>query len=530
MFTRIVESAGYAAVVGRARRRETLIFSAVIVLAVLLRLYLILSTAYIWDEDHEHILNAQSISLNPSSLNLPIRCQLHAALDLYFIAAGSALLGENPLGFRFFSLIAGILTILAAYRLVYKSYGGAAAGWAAALFAFNEYFIGVSAFAIETPYYLCFAMLALAAFDSFLKESRAARLYAAGAFSGLAFLTHEIAVFLLLAFALVLLTQPSKRWFLRKEPYIALLVFITVILPDLVWNLFQPRSDLSAGYLDHLSRIRPAISIQPLIFYGHDALRSLHAAIGRPFFDAVGEYPAMNALWGALLLTSVALMTIRRNKDDTDRLLLLLFWPLVIFFTFIRSASPRFDSQVWFWTDLAGLAAVPLAARVLAELKGWLRPAAYAVSGNAMLLAVSSTFGARLGLPDTKIAFVPDFVVAGSVGPTPVEVKFQACELCQKNPVTQLIAASFDGPYGSEANTAEWIQEIRLGNHDRDFRVLAPRVPSHFKFTYKITSRRAGSTLVQGTLPVLASSPSTYLPMFWTLDKPLRLLASCPAR
>jgi len=530
MFSRIVESTGDAAVVARARRRKTLIFSAVILLAALLRLYLILSTAYIWDEDHEHILNAQSISLNPSSLNLPIRCKLHAALDLYFIAAGSVLLGKNPLGFRFFSLIAGILTIFVAYRLVRKSYGGAAALWAAALLAFNEYFIGVSTFAIEKPYYLCFAMLALAAFDSFLKESRATRLYAALAFAGLAFLTHEIAVFLVLAFALTLLTQPSKRWFRRKEPYIALLVFIAVILPDIVWNLLQPKSDLSVGYLDHLSRVRPAISIQPLIFYGHDALRSLHAALGRPFFDAVGEYPAMNALWGGLLLTSVAVMTVRRPKDDIVRLLLLLFWPLVIFFTFIRSASPRFDPQVWFWTDLAGLAAVPLAARVLAELKGWLRPAAYALSGIAILLAVSSTIGDRLRLPNTKIAFVPDFVLAGSESAIPVKVKFQACELCQQNRVTQLMAASFEGPHGSEANTAGWIQDINSGNDDRDFRVLATRVPSHFKFIYKITSRRAKSTLVQGTLPVLAGPPGRYLPPFWSLDKPLRLLASCPAR
>ena len=51
-----------------------------------------------------------------------------------------------------------MLTILFVY-LIAREWKGATAGlWAGGLLAFNEYHIGISSFAVEKSYYLCFVM------------------------------------------------------------------------------------------------------------------------------------------------------------------------------------------------------------------------------------------------------------------------------------------------------------------------------------------------------------------------------------
>ncbi|MGE0887578.1 MAG: ArnT family glycosyltransferase [Blastocatellales bacterium] len=176
-------------------RRNLYFLLALLIVAFGLRLYLAITTAYLWDEDRDWIPLAESISFEPGAINLPVRGDFHGALSAYFIKAGAFLIGNTHLGYRFFGLLAGVVTIVVVYRLAFEFAGAIAAKLSAVFIAFNEYHIQVSTMAIQKVYYLLFAGLAIYGFCRFLREQSPRWLYLAAVAVGLAFLCYEISWF-----------------------------------------------------------------------------------------------------------------------------------------------------------------------------------------------------------------------------------------------------------------------------------------------------------------------------------------------
>jgi 4-amino-4-deoxy-L-arabinose transferase-like glycosyltransferase len=84
-------------------------------------------------------------------------------------------------------VLLSLLTIVLVYRFTRQRYGPQAGLWAAALLALNEYYLAVSARATAHVPHLFFVTAAVLSFCQFLSAQRAVYLYAAGAFTGLAF-------------------------------------------------------------------------------------------------------------------------------------------------------------------------------------------------------------------------------------------------------------------------------------------------------------------------------------------------------
>ena len=269
-------------------------------------------TAVIWDEEMRWIPLAQSISLRPGHLHLPLHGGHDPSLPAYFIKASSILFGETPVGFRFPSLLAGMLTILFVY-LIAREWRGARAGfWAAGLLAFNEYHIGISSFAVEKSYYLCFVSIAVYSFSRFLQTAKPNFLYLTAVATGLGFLCKLLAILLVPVFFITLLVSGSRSWLRRKEPYIALLIFLVLISPDIYWNVKNPDTTVPIlNYAGHLSRIG-GIGFTPhyFLFYGRDAIRGAYHLLRWQLKEYMREYPSMNTLFGAILLVSVVLARI----------------------------------------------------------------------------------------------------------------------------------------------------------------------------------------------------------------------------
>ena len=101
--------------------------------------------------------------------------------------------------------------------------------WAAALLAFNEFHIGLSATAEGRVFMLFFAALALLSFTRFLRTERSTHLYLAGLFTALAHLSTERGMLLLPAFGAALLFKRYRGWLLRPAPYIAALPTLAAI-------------------------------------------------------------------------------------------------------------------------------------------------------------------------------------------------------------------------------------------------------------------------------------------------------------
>ena len=143
-------------------------------------------------------------------------------------------------------VLLSIATILLIYALTRQWVGPVAARWAAALLAFNEYYLAVSSRATAHVPYLFFVAAALLVFSRFLSTQRPAFLYAAAAALGLAFYCKEHAVLLLPFFFIALLRSGGWKPLRSPHPYLAALVFAAIVGPDIYWNLTTNRETARA--------------------------------------------------------------------------------------------------------------------------------------------------------------------------------------------------------------------------------------------------------------------------------------------
>jgi len=381
--------------------RKDLAFLLILATALVLRLYLATTAPYIHDEENTSIPLAQKISFVPGHLHLPIRAVNHPALPAYFVKISGILFPRTPLGYRLVHVLVGLVTIVVVFRLTHQWYGPVAARWAAALLAFNEYYLAISARATSQAPYLLFVALAVYAFGRFLRTERAGYLYAAGLSASLAFYCKEHAALLLPVFFLTLLHAKYRHTLRGPHVYLACALFFLVIGPDIAWNLnadpeiarvtYGDRDVAQATYGRHLQRIGGiAFSPYPFVFYGRHAVMGLYALItGQALDDNTPEYASMNPALGVLLLGAVLMMSYRGAvRNHLRRFLLVWFWSVFGLFMLIRPGNPEgLDPVSWIWADVTLLPAVILAGAWLAGATGKLRTIAWVFSAAALLYA-----------------------------------------------------------------------------------------------------------------------------------------------
>jgi hypothetical protein len=373
----------------------------ILVAAGLVRVHLAVTESYIHDEENTSIPLSQQISFAPGDRYLPLRAVNHPALPAYIVKAGSSLVGPTRFGYRAGHVVTGLLAVWLVYLLARHAYGPWAGRWAAALLAFNEYFLTISSRATAHGPYLLFVTATLYAFSRGLVTGRARYFYAAGAAAGLAFYSKEHAVLLLPALFLTLLLPRNRHWLRRPHPYAACALFALLIAPDALWNLranpdvdrvtYGNRDQAQATYASHLKRIGGiGLSPYPLMFYARAPVGAVYARVtGGPLDDNTPEYQSMNVAIGVLLLASVLVTTVRPAAPDPLRgFLLLAFWCTFGFFTLIRRGdSPGLDPVSWIWVDATMVSASVMAGARLAGATGKWRPALWTGAGLAVLYA-----------------------------------------------------------------------------------------------------------------------------------------------
>jgi hypothetical protein len=388
---------GTAAAWFSPQARRDGIFLLILLAALLIRLSVARTAPYFHDEENNSIPIARSISFAPDHLQLPLRGRNHPALPAYFVKISSTLFGATPLGYRWLHLLGSLCTIVMIFFLTAQWYGPVAARWAAALLAFNEYYLGVSSHATAHVPYLLFTGAAIYAFGRFLSSQRSVYLYPAGVALGLAFYCKEHAALMLPVFLLMLLDRHYRHWFRSPHVYAACALFFLVIGPDLFWNLTAREGLQQATYADHLQRAGGiGVSPYPIMFYARDVVQWLHRLVtGRALFDPTTEYPSMNSAIGALLLGAVLAATWRWRAIGSSRYLLLVFWVVFGSFASIRpGGTPKdLDPVSWIWVDVTLLPAVILAGVLLSRAKGRLRVLTSTFACMALLMAAARFVG-----------------------------------------------------------------------------------------------------------------------------------------
>jgi len=386
-------------------KRVDAVLLAILVVALLIRLLVAATVPYVHDEENTHIPLSKTISLAPGSLNLPLRGENHGALPAYVVKISGTLFGTSPLGLRALHVLLGLVTVVLIYRLTSRWYGPVAARWAAALMAFNDYSLSVSARATAHVPHLFLVTAAVYAFSRFLDAPRAAWLYLAGLAVGLAFYCKEHSALLLPVFFVTLLLPRYRQWLRGPHAYLAGAVFVLVIAPDLAWN-FQADAERvrvtysgeevgQATYSAHLQRVGGlGFSPYPAMFYGKSAILPLHRLVtGTALTDPTAEYQSVNPVLGVVLLGSVLLTVFRpAEREHVRPFLLVMALGIFGFFTLIEAGDPpyRLDPVSWVWVEATLIPAVVLAGARLARAGGRWRSAVWAVSALALLYAVDT--------------------------------------------------------------------------------------------------------------------------------------------
>lgn len=385
-----------------AGRRIDLVLVLILLTAFAVRVYLATTREYLHDEINTAIPLSKTISFDPDHLHLPLRGENHPALPAYVVKISSMLFGTSPLGYRGMHLLLGLLTVVMVYGIARQWYGPTAGRWAAAIMAFNEYYLDVSSRATAHVPNLLLVTGAVYAFSRFLATERVRYLYLAGVSIGLAFYCKESTALLLPVFALTLLVSKYRRWLLSPHVYLACVTYALVLSPDILWNLrtnpdtatvnYNNQTVGQATYAAHLRRVGGlGLSPYPSMFYLRRTVKSLYLSLtGTELRDETTEYFSVNTAIGLLLLGAVLITTTRlEDRDQLRVFLLVMFWAIFGFFTLIKRGSPpgRLDPVSWIWVEVTIVPAIVLAGTRLARVTGTWRVLAWTFAGLALMVA-----------------------------------------------------------------------------------------------------------------------------------------------
>jgi 4-amino-4-deoxy-L-arabinose transferase-like glycosyltransferase len=383
-------------------RRIDPIFLLILLAALALRLQLATSEPYIHDEENTSIPLAATISFAPGALHLPLRGENHGAMPAYVVKASRTSFGTSRVGTRLLHVLLGLATIALIFVMVQQWYGPGAARWAAALMAFNDYYLGVSSRATAHVPHLFFVTLAIYAFSRFLAKERPAYLYGAALSVGLAFYCKEHSALLLPVFFATLLRAKYRRWLWKPHVYLACALYVIVLAPDVIWNVetdpdaarvtYNNQTVGQATYAAHLRRIGGlGFSLYPAMFYERRPVMAAYQRVtGNELRDETPEYPSVNAVVGALLFGALVFTTFGAvPRDELRAFLLILAWGIFLFFTLIKKGNPpgRLDPVSWIWVEVTIIPAVMIAGARLAGLTGRWRWTLWVVAAAALLYA-----------------------------------------------------------------------------------------------------------------------------------------------
>ena len=211
---------------------------AIVLIAFGLRLYHATSHDFTGDED-PNILLADSIRLNLASPHLVFTSAGHPLLIAYLAHFGSLVFGKSLLGYRMPLVLIGSLTCWAVYRLGRELDGKAVGLWAAALIAVDQFHVTASGtvHCHDVPL-VFFGTLALLSCYRITPQGSLRPFLSLGLWMGLAYLGKETALMIWPALWLFFLLSKERRAVLRDPRwYLAHILFLAVVAPDITWNL-----------------------------------------------------------------------------------------------------------------------------------------------------------------------------------------------------------------------------------------------------------------------------------------------------
>lgn len=164
----------------------------------------------------------------------------HPPMVGWLIWIFTTLLGNTEFTVRFGALVCWIVTAYYFYKLTYEVCGPTAAFRAFFLAAVLPVFFGTGlVITPDAPLMACWAGALYYLYRAVIKERRWSWL-GVGVFMGLGLLSkYTIALLGLSLVIFLLIDRKSKKWFIRPQPYLGLILTIALFSPVILWNARQ---------------------------------------------------------------------------------------------------------------------------------------------------------------------------------------------------------------------------------------------------------------------------------------------------
>lgn len=162
----------------------------------------------------------------------------HPPLVAFAIWAGESLFGHNAFGTRFGALVFGLFFIAFFYRYARLMVDQTSAVLATAFALILPYFFFGTGFMVTPDAGLALAWaMALFFFYRALLLDDSSAWYGVGVAMGIGMLSkYTIALLAPAALLFILIDSQSRKWLLRKEPYIAVIIALIIFSPVIYWN------------------------------------------------------------------------------------------------------------------------------------------------------------------------------------------------------------------------------------------------------------------------------------------------------
>ncbi len=358
----------------------------VVVYAILLKLFylgapeLIFEEAYYWNY----------------AQHLDIGYLDHPLMVAWIIKLFTSLLGTNEFAVRFGAFLCWFVTTYYIFKLAREVLNEASAYWALVLVAVLPAYFSFGWFmSPDAPLSACWAAVIYYFHQVIVKDNEKAWL-GVGIALGLGLISKYTIVLLGGTIALFLLVDKSSRkWLMRPQPYIALVITCVLFLPVIIWNMqhvwasfaFQSEGRVASG--NHFSL--PRFISNVLIFI---------TPIGVMSFIALAKYKS----------TILARLQANIGKDSsTSRSYFVLAW-LTLFPVLVFASLSLFRASKLNWTGPCWLALIPFLALLITQKPEATTPKLLAWSQRvwpATVVVLMLIYGAGLqylsmGLPLTK--------------------------------------------------------------------------------------------------------------------------------
>lgn len=291
----------------------------------------------------------------------------HPPFIVYELLVVSRIFGESPLALRMGSLLFTLGSLLLIFRLSVEMFDDRK--WAlittlvVALLPITNYWLTL---AHQDPPFIFFNLLTALLVWRAVDRDRKFYWYTAGVSAGFMLLCKLQAVIFFPGLLLFLLiSNKSRRWLRRKEPYLGFGIVVVMFLPTFIWYLshrFEPITYqlsnrpgfLNYGPLEYISFVLAHIGKEMLVLSPFVYLLSILGIIYGCYLGYFGK----------------------KGRDERFQMLFWLSAPVVLFFT-LTGGPPYWAVPGHFFSLIAVSGALPLfvSRTTRRSIKRWWRPA-----------------------------------------------------------------------------------------------------------------------------------------------------------